>query len=316
MDFGVFLPVSGRAASADGLVHAAQQAEELGFTTVWAADRIIIPWRIETPYNYNWSGSFFVPPEATFLEPLTTLAYLAGATESVRLGVSVLVMPYRDPVYWAKIAATVDHLSKGRFQLGVGVGWLEEEFAALGKSDIFKRRGKVADEHLEILRTLLTEEHASHHGEHYHFDDIAFQPKGYDGRTMPVWVGGEAKPSQRRAGTYGDAWFPYFARVTPEELGRRFATVREFAEQAGRDPQTVELNCCLALEVTAEDVDQEPELLRGSPPQLAERLAEFHDVGVQHCGLQFLVGRYPERLEQMRRFSSEVLPAGPWRAAV
>ena len=86
MDFGVFLPVSGRAATRSGLLHATQQAEQMGFTTVWAADRIVIPWKVETPYNYNWSGSFFVPPDAPFLEPLTTLAFLAGATERLRLG--------------------------------------------------------------------------------------------------------------------------------------------------------------------------------------------------------------------------------------
>lgn len=311
MDFGVFLPVSGRAASRGGLVHAAQSAESMGFTAVWAADRIVIPWKIETPYNYNWSGSFFVPPEAPFLEPLTVLAFLAGATERIRLGVSVLVMPYRDPVYWSKIVATLDQLSTGRFILGVGVGWMEEEFAALGRADLFAPRGRVADEHLDILRTLLSEQHASHQGEFYEFSDIAFEPKGHQGRGhMDVWVGGEAKPSQRRAGRYGDSWFPYFPRVTPEDLAERFAYVRQVAEENGRDPQALELNCCLSVEITAEDVDQEPDLLRGSAEQVAERLHAFREVGVQHCGLQFLVGRYPQRLEQMQRFAQTVIEPG------
>src|SRR4051794_10376835 len=203
MDFGVFLPVSGRAATRGGLMHAAQQAEEMGFTTVWAADRIVIPWRGDTPYNYNWSGSFFVPPDLPFLEPLTTLAFLAGATEKIRLGVSILVMPYRDPVYWAKIAATIHQLSEGRFILGTGVGWMEEEFDALGHGDLFKPRGRVADEHIEIFRTLMKDGHASHKGEFYEFNDIGFEPKGHDGGGMDMWVGGEAKPSQRRAGRHG-----------------------------------------------------------------------------------------------------------------
>jgi probable F420-dependent oxidoreductase len=306
VDFGVFLPVSGRAATRGGLIRAAQAAEEYGFTAVWAADRIVIPWKIETPYNYNWSGSFFVPPEAPFLEPLTVLAFLAGATERLRLGISVLVMPYRDPVYWAKIAATLHQLSEGRFILGVGVGWMREEFDALGHGDLFAPRGKVADEHLEILRTLLSEEHASHRGEFYEFSDIAFQPKG----RIEVWVGGEAKPSQRRAGRLGDCWFPYFPRVTAEEMARRYAYVRQVAEEAGRDPDAVALNCCLSAEITAEDVPQEPDVLRGSPRQVAERLYEFREIGVGHCGLQFLVGRFPERLEQMRRFSEEVIRPG------
>src|SRR4051812_2229444 len=192
MDFGVFLPVSGRASAPKSLIDAARHAEDLGFQSVWAADRIVIPWTIDTHYAYNWSGAFFVPPEAPFLEPLTALAFLAGCTERLRLGVSVLVLPYRDPVYWSKVVATIDYLSAGRFILGVGVGWMPEEFAALGKADLFHDRGAVADEHLEMFRTLLSEEHCSHEGEHYEFHDIAFQPKGHDPSAgIPVWVGGE-----------------------------------------------------------------------------------------------------------------------------
>jgi alkanesulfonate monooxygenase SsuD/methylene tetrahydromethanopterin reductase-like flavin-dependent oxidoreductase (luciferase family) len=213
-------------------------------------------------------------------------------------------------VYWAKVVATVDELSEGRLILGVGVGWMEEEFAALGHGDLFKPRGRVADEHLEMFLTLMTEEHASHDGEFYKFDDIAFQPKGFAGRTPDIWVGGEAKPSQRRAGRYGDSWFPYFPRVTPEDLAQRFAHVRQVAEDAGRDPEAITLNCCLSVEVTDHDVDQEPDLLRGSPRQVRERLEAFREVGVQHCGLQFLVGRYPERIEQMRRLADEVIHPG------
>jgi len=137
MDFGVFLPVSGAACTRAGLRHAAETAERLGFTTVWAADRIVIPWKIESDYAYSWSGSFIVPPEKPFLESMTALAFLAGATESVKLGVSVLVTTYRDPVHWAKVASTIDWLSEGRFILGVGIGWMAEEFDALDRSDIF-----------------------------------------------------------------------------------------------------------------------------------------------------------------------------------
>lgn len=310
MDFGVFLPVSGRAATRTGLIRAVQQAESLGFTTVWAADRIVIPWNIGTRYNYNWSGSFFVPPDAAFLEPLTTLAFLAGATQDLRLGVSVMVMPYRNPVYWAKVVATIHHLSEGRFILGVGVGWMMEEFDALGYGDLFELRGRVSDEHIEIFRELMSQGHASHKGKFYEFADIGFEPKGHDRRGMDVWVGGEANPSQRRAGRYGDAWFPYFARVTPADMAERWRNVRRVAERAGRDPNDISLNCCLSVEITDDDVDQEPDLLRGSPRQVAARLGEFAEIGVEHVGLQFLVGRYPDRLAQMRRFSEEILKPG------
>ena len=302
MDFGVFLPVSGAACTRAGLRHAAETAERLGFTTVWAADRIVIPWNIESDYAYSWSGSFIVPPEKPFLESMTALAFLAGATERIRLGVSVLVTTYRDPVHWAKVASTIDWLSEGRFILGVGIGWMAEEFAALGRSDVFPRRAAVGEEQLRVARNLFGEDHCSFSGEEYSYDDIAFYPKAFDS-PIPVWCGGESRGAQRRAGIYGDAWFPYFARVTPEELASRYERVREAAGKAGRDPQAVGLNCCLSVEVTDEPVEQERDRLRGTPEQVAEALARFEDIGVQHVALQFLVGRYPERLAQMERLA-------------
>ena len=302
MDFGVFLPVSGAACTRAGLRHAAETAERLGFTTVWAADRIVIPWKIESDYAYSWSGSFIVPPEKPFLESMTALAFLAGATESIKLGVSVLVTTYRDPVHWAKVASTIDWLSEGRFILGVGIGWMAEEFDALDRSDIFPQRAQVADEQLRVARNLFTEDHCTFKGEHYSYEDIAFYPKAHD-TPIPIWCGGESKGAQRRAATYGDAWFPYFARVTPDELASRYANVRAAAQAAGRDPDDVGLNTCLSVEVTADEVEQEPDVLRGTPEQIADALARFEDIGVQHVALQFLVGRYPERLAQMERLA-------------
>jgi probable F420-dependent oxidoreductase len=295
VDYGVFLPVSGAACTRAGLRHAAETAERLGFTTVWAADRIIIPWKIETEYAYSWSNQFIVPPEKPFLESMTALAFLAGATDNVKLGVSVLVTTYRDPIHWAKVAATIDWLSEGRFILGVGIGWMEEEFAALGRQDVYARRAAVADEQLQVAHNLFTEQHCSFHGEHYDYDDIAFYPKAAGG-PIPIWCGGESRGAQRRAGRYGDAWFPYFARVTPDELAARYANVLKHAD--GRE---VKLNCCLSVEVTDAPVAQEPDRLRGTPEQVAQALERFEDVGVEHVALQFLVGRYPERLAQMER---------------
>lgn len=287
---------------------AVQKAETMGFSSVWAADRIIIPWNIETPYEYNWSGSFLVPPDKPFLESLTTLAFLAGCTTHIKLGVSVLVMTYRHPVHWAKVVSTIDWLSEGRFLLGLGIGWMEEEFAALGKQDTFKQRAKIGEEQIQVAKNLLSDKHCTYQGQYYSYDDIAFYPKAYDeSNPIPFWMGGEGRRAQRRAGIYSDAWFPYFARVTPEKLSTEFENVKRFAEEAGRDPADISLNCCLPLEITNSPVNQEPDKLRGTPEQVAERLTHFRQAGVQHVALQFLVGRYPERIEQMYRFSDEVL---------
>jgi len=216
-------------------------------------------------------------------------------------------MGYRNPVHWAKVAATIDWLSEGRFVLGVGIGWMEEEFAALGREDVFHERGRVGDEQLRVARNLFTEEHCTFHGERYRYEDIAFYPKSH-GAPIPIWCGGESRGAQRRAGVHGDAWFPYFARVTPEELARRYETVRVAASDAGRDPDGVKLNCCLSVEVTDQPVEQEPDRLRGTPEQVAEALERFEEAGVEHVALQFLVGRYPERLAQMERLAPVIVP--------
>ena len=306
MDFGVFLPVSGRAAGPDTLTEAARRAEEWGFSTIWTAERLVIPWQIDTPYPYAEGGQFIVPPDRPFLEALTCLAFLAGQTERVRLGISVLVLPYRHPLHWAKVVTTIDRLSQGRFVLGVGVGWMREEFAALQAP--FEARAAVSDEQLAIFDRLMQDEHCSFSGRFYAFDDIAFEPKAHARARIPVWVGGEGRPAQRRAGQLGDAWFPYFVRVTPEELGARFEAVRRFAAEAGRDPRQVHLTCCLPVEVTPEPVAQQPDRLRGSPEQLAEAVARFERVGVEHLALQFMVPHYGQRLAQMERFAKRVIP--------
>ena len=157
--FGVFLPVSGRAASRKTLMQAAQQAEALGFDSVWAADRLVIPWKIETTYPYSKEATFIVPPDRPFFDTMTCLAFLAGCTEKIQLGMSVMVLPYRHPLHWARIATTIDQLSTGRLILGVGVGWMEEEFAAMNAP--FKERGKVSDEQLSSAQTAL--DRRAHH---------------------------------------------------------------------------------------------------------------------------------------------------------
>ena len=164
MQFGVFLPISGRATGPDTLMEAAQSAERQGFDAIWSADRVVTPWQIHTPYPYSENHEFIVPPDRPFLDSLTCLAFLAGCTSTITLGISVLVLPYRHPLYWTRVAASIERLSKGRLTIGVGVGWMEEEFAALGVS--FKDRGKMTNEQLQIIQQLWTEEHVTFNGQY------------------------------------------------------------------------------------------------------------------------------------------------------
>jgi probable F420-dependent oxidoreductase len=304
--FGVFLPISGRAATAV-LADAAQRAEALGYDSVWAADRIVTPWRIDTPYPYSADQHFIVPPDRPFLEPLTCLAFLAACTRTISLGMSVMVLPYRSPVYSAKIATSIDHLSRGRFILGVGVGWMAEEFEALGVS--FRDRGALADEQIEVIKRLWQDERPRFDGRYYRFPEVGFAPKPFRDEGIPVWVGGEGLRAQRRAGVHGDAWFPYFVRITPGDLAARYENVRRVATEAGRDPDHVALTCCLPIELTSQPVEQAPDRLMGNPEQLVVALRAFQKIGVQHIALQFMVPRWPERQEQIERFAQGVLPA-------
>ena len=306
MKVGVFLPVSGRAATGV-LMDAARRLEALGYDSVWAADRIVTPWELHTPYPYHEDRRFFVPPDAPFLEPLTCLAYLAGGTERIALGMSVLVLPYRHPLHWAKVATSIDHLSRGRLILGVGVGWMVEEFEALGVP--FKERGAIADEQLEVLGQLWSEERPRFDGRYYRFAAVGFAPKPLQQPRIPIWVGGEGMAAQRRAGRRGDAWFPYFVRITPRELRAGFEQVRRVAAEAGRDPERIQLCCCLPLELTREPAPQEADRLYGTAAQVADALRALRAVGVAHVALQFMVPRWPERLDQIERFAREALPA-------
>jgi probable F420-dependent oxidoreductase len=306
MRVGVFLPISGRATGPETLREAAQSAEAQGFDAIWSADRVVTPWTIQTSYPYAENHEFIVPPDRPFMDSLTCLAYLAGCTEHITLGVSVLVLPYRHPLYWARVAVSIERLSRGRLIMGVGVGWMEEEFAALGVP--FAERGQMTDEQLELLGKLWTEEHITFESAHYSVRDVAFYPKPIQQPRIPIWVGGEGRAAQRRAARFGDAWFPYFVTVSPADLRAGYDNVRRLAADAGRDPDAVELAVCRPIEVTREPVLQDAERLRGSPEQLVEALRVYRDVGVEHLALQFMVPRWPERVEQIARFAVEVLP--------
>ncbi|HLE28566.1 MAG TPA: LLM class F420-dependent oxidoreductase [Anaerolineales bacterium] len=307
MKLGVFLPVSGRAAVPEVLADAARQAETLGFDSVWAAERLVNPWIMTTTYPYKADQQWFVSPDSPFLEPLTCLTFLAGVTERVSLGISVAVMPYRHPLYTARVATSIDTLSKGRLILGVGIGWMVEEFEALGIP--FKDRAGMSNEQLQIFNLLWKEERPRFEGRYYRFPEVAVSPKPVQKPRFPIWVGGESEAAQKRAGKYGDAWFSYFVKITPQDLAARFANVRKWAAEAGRDPSEVHLCCCRPIDITTEPEPQEEGSLKGTPEQLIAALKRFEEIGVEHMALQFMVGRWPERKEKIERFGKEVIPA-------
>lgn len=307
---GCTLPTSGAAADPGALGALSQSAEELGFDSVWVSDHVVVPERISSSYPYSPDGRFPTSPTQPYLEPLSAIGYLAGLTKRVRLGIAVLVLPYRHPLLTAKMIATLDTLSGGRIDLGIGVGWMREEFEALGwPPSVFEGRGRATDEQLRIMKTVWTEDVASFEGEFYRFERLGAHPHPLQKPHPPIWVGGHTKPALRRTARYADVWLPIGARppadLPPDEIAAGIAALRAEAERAGRDPTT--LRTCFSTHVlVGADRDRR---FSGTAEQIVADFRSYLDVGVQ----QFLVGFGPhkpaEYQQRMQRFAEEVRPA-------
>jgi probable F420-dependent oxidoreductase len=182
----------------------AQRAEELGFESVLAGDHVVLPTAGTQQYPYTADGSFQRPTDEPFLETMTLLGYLAACTHTIKLGTTVIILPYRNPVVQAKMFASLDVLTNGRIICGVGVGWLEKEFETLGVP--YAQRGPMTDEFLQIFKVLWTEADPQFHGQFYHIEGIQFYPKPVQKPCIPIWVGGHTRRALRRAARYGDCW--------------------------------------------------------------------------------------------------------------
>ena len=224
-------------------------AEEASFESIWTIEHVIVPDSYESIYPYADSGKMTADNSMSIPDPLIWLTYVAGVTHTINLATGVLILPQRNPVVLAKTLASIDHLSGGRMLLGMGVGWLEEEFNALGMP--FKDRGPRSDDFVAAMRALWRSEGpASYHGEFVDFTDIWCRPR--PAGNIPIIVGGQTKIAARRAGRLGDGYFP--ARSQPWEL---IDEMRRAAEAAGRDPDTIEITVS-----APDDPDEIPELER------------------------------------------------------
>ncbi|MCH1881404.1 LLM class F420-dependent oxidoreductase [Agrococcus sp. ARC_14] len=203
MRVGVHLPQWGAGANRSAVIDLAQAAEESGFDSVWVADHIVLPVESNSDYPYRGSGTPFAPEDG-FLEGLTMLAAVAGATTKVGLGTSVLVLPMRHPLEVAKIASTIDLLSDGRLQLAVGAGWMREEFDALDQR--FDARGRRMDEQIEIMRLAWTKGIFAYSGEFYDFPELACLPLPVQPSGPPLLIGGLGPTAFRRIKRHGDGW--------------------------------------------------------------------------------------------------------------
>jgi probable F420-dependent oxidoreductase len=213
-------------------------AERLGFLTIWAPEHVVLLDEYASKYPYS-SGKFPAPSDIPIADPFTTLAYAAACTTTIRLGTGICLVPEHNPLVLAKTVATVDRLSGGRFIFGVGIGWLAEEFQALGIS--FDRRAQRTREYIEVMRKLWTEHRSSHQGEFVNFTSVLSYPKPASDKGVPVWFGGESGPALRRVAEYGDGWLGF--NLSPDQAAVKLKRIEELLRANGRSRSDV----CLAV---------------------------------------------------------------------
>jgi len=243
MKFGVAFANIGTFVDPAQAVRLARAAEGAGFESIWTVDHVVVPRGYRSAYPYDPSGRLPSGEGTVFPDPLIWLAYVAAATSTLRLGTGILIVPQRNALVLAKELATLDSLSGGRMVLGAGIGWLEEEFEALGVP--FAGRARRMEETIAAMRALWSEEQASFDGQTASFTNCFLRPQPVAG-SIPVHIGGHSEAAARRAGRIGDGFFPL--GVSPDELPPLIELIRASAEDAGRDPKAVEVTMqCTAV---------------------------------------------------------------------
>lgn len=229
MRIGFGLPVSGAWASPANITSFAARAEQAGYASLWTFQRLLVP-----------EGSGMEPVYQSVLDPMVAMAFAAAATSRIRLAVAVINAPFISPIYLAKQAASLDVLSGGRHDLGVGLGWMPQEFAATGSP--MERRGARTEEYVRVLRTIWGQQPTEFSGEFYSVPRGSIRPAPVQAGGPPILLGGMAPRALRRVGRIADGWVTS-SRADLAGIGESIAIVREAAAQAGRDPATLRIVC-------------------------------------------------------------------------
>ena len=312
MKYGFYLPNSGAGAEPDALADIAKLGDRLGFYCMVMPDHILQPNQVISTYPYSLTGDILAAGQSgngEWPEQITTLAYLAGVTERIKLVTSVMIIPYRNPILTAKMLSTLDMLSKGRLILGAGVGWMEEEFELLDAPP-FAERGAVTNEYLQAFIELWTKDDPKFEGKYVNFSDITFLPKPVQKPYPPIWIGGQSKPAIRRAAQIGDCWHPVgaipAAPLEPEELAENLVLLHQYAEKAGRDPAAIQVSVKAPL-YDAGDSSGPRRRFSGSSDEVRQDVQTYSDVGVTHLIFDFRTGDPKQTEDRMARFSEEVM---------
>ncbi len=296
MRFGIWLPNCRHLATPEVIRGAAARAEALGYDSVWVSDHVVVPHANVA----NFGTAIF--------DPLITLGVVAGATSRVRLGTTVLIVPYRQAVVTAKMIASLDALSGGRVILGVGAGWVAAESAMLGVP--FAERGPMTDEYLRAMRELWTSPSPRFSGKYVEFQDLHFEPKPIQVPHPPIWVGGHSRAALRRAVEVGAAWHPI--NRSPEELRAGVAELARLSRARGRaTPPALTLRNDVRILRPGEAAPASAHagrVIAGEPPAVVDQIAELAACGVEELVLELLAADGAELEAQMAAFAERVRP--------
>jgi len=243
MKFGLMFANAGPFGYPEPLTHLARTAEEVGMESIWTIEHVVIPVGYKSKYPYDPSGRIPAPENVPMPDPLLPLAYAAAVTKTLKLATGILILPQRHPIYVAKEVATLDVLSNGRVILGIGVGWLKEEFEALG-IPFDERAGRTA-ESVRAMRSLWKAEPEPFKGKYFNWPTLESNPKPVQQPGVPIVVGGHTELAARRAARYGDGFFPGVA--DPEKLTWLLGIMRDECSRIGRKPGEIELTAGLGL---------------------------------------------------------------------
>jgi probable F420-dependent oxidoreductase len=237
MKIGLFAMGTNRMAGGALLRAVAANAERLGVATLWVPEHVVLIDQYASKYPYSQDGQLPAPTNAPILDPFLALTCMASATSKIRLATGICLVPEHNPLVLAKVTATLDFLSNGRFTLGVGIGWLEEEFVAMGIP--WEQRAKRTREYIEAMRKLWGEDPSSYSGEYVNFKNVRSNPKPVQGGTLPVIFGGESAPALRRVAEYGDGWCGF--NLTPDEAAAKIRRIEELLKANGRRRSDIEI---------------------------------------------------------------------------
>src|SRR5499426_3010520 len=306
--FGLDVGIYGRLATRDHILELAALAEASGLESLWVADHVIFPVTLTSAYPYSATGAF--PLDMTqepLLEPLATMGVLVGATQRVKIGTAVLVMPYRNPVLLARMLVTLDVLSGGRTLLGAGVGWLAEEFAALDARP-FTARGRVTDECIEIVKRICAGGEVTFQGEHYQLAPVVSNPGSVQRPHLPILIGGTSNAALRRTARLGGGWLSTGLR--PERLQTRLSALAKLCQEHGRRLAELSLSHKLFINIgeARTGADGSRDAGTGFQADIVDDLRRLVDLGYSRIIVRYRGSDAETQRQQLRSFIEHIIP--------